>query len=97
MAYLGSTKQFSFELDELQIEVIEGEFASINPWLSVDASTDENDTVTIERVYIQTGQYELERGVFQNNWVRIDDLPEFKNMCDAVQKVAPNFIPQTGE
>ena len=64
---------FTFEIDELEIEITKGVFTTIGASLRVEATQDSYGDIFIEMVEADCGAYSTADKKFVSKWVRVDD------------------------
>jgi len=84
---------FTFEIDEFEIEVTKGVFTTISASLRVEATQDSNGDIFINTIEADCGAYDQASKRYAHNWVRVDDEPMFNLFNKAVEKAAEYHAP----
>jgi len=85
---------FTFEIDELEIEVTKGAFTTISASLRVEASQNSTGDIYINTIEADCGAYDREANKHTYNWVRVDDEPQFQIFNAGVLKAAKYHAPE---
>lgn len=83
-------KEFGFEIDEINLEISEGLFTTITGDFSVSAGVDDAGNIEIFNITAQCGRNSISDPA---NWQRIDDMPAFAAIIEAIKKAAPGYAP----